>query len=148
MAMQPHSTYRTPSDIYPCVAYEHAHAAIDWLCKAFGFTLQLMVPDDRDGVSHAELSLGTGVLMVSSSKPEIRLFPARHPQGAPVTLSVFVAEPDAHHARAVAAGARIVSALRDEEYGARGYGVEDLEGNQWWFGNYRAGGYWDKPPAT
>ena len=52
-------------------------------------------------------------------------------------LYVVVEDPDAHHERAVAAGAQIVRAMRDEEYGSRGYTARDPEGNVWSFGTYR-----------
>jgi uncharacterized glyoxalase superfamily protein PhnB len=56
-------------------------------------------------------------------------------------LSLFVPDPDAHYATAMAAGASLVRPLRDEEYGARGYMVSDPEGHLWYFGNYRPGDY-------
>jgi uncharacterized glyoxalase superfamily protein PhnB len=66
----------------------------------------------------------------------------RTARGLPQALSLYVADPDEHYARAVAAGATVVRALQDEEYGARGYMVADPEGRLWYFGNYRPGGYW------
>ena len=62
--------------------------------------------------------------------------------GVSEALNVFVEDPDAHYVAAVAAGARVIRELRTEEYGARGYEALDLEGHVWYFGNYRAGGYW------
>ena len=59
-------------------------------------------------------------------------------------ISVYVADPDAHCARAKSAGAEITYDIQDEEYGARGYMAKDMEGNHWYFGNYRPGGYWSK----
>ncbi len=46
-------------------------------------------------------------------------------------------EPDALFARAAAAGAEVVRALRDEDYGSHGFTVRDPEGNAWSFGTYR-----------
>jgi uncharacterized glyoxalase superfamily protein PhnB len=133
----------TPADIHPCLTYEDAPAAIAWLCQAFGFTRRLVVPADDGSVVHSELTLGTGVIMVSSPKPGSERFGPRHPRGGPTSLSVYVADPDAHHRRAVAAGARIVQQPKDEEYGARGYAAEDPEGHRWYFGNYRPGQFWE-----
>ena len=49
----------------------------------------------------------------------------------------MVAEnPDAHHERAVAAGAKLVRPLEDTGYGSREYSVRDPEGNLWSFGTY------------
>ena len=46
-------------------------------------------------------------------------------------------DPDAHHERAVAAGAQIVRELTDQPYGAREYTARDPEGHVWSFGTYR-----------
>ena len=43
-------------------------------------------------------------------------------------------------------GGEVVSvnpAERSEEHGARGYMARDLEGNLWYFADYRPGAYWD-----
>lgn len=142
------SDHRSPSDIQACLTYADAAAAIEWLSAAFGFTAQLVVAADDGAIIHSELSLGTGVVMVSSPKPEDGRHAPRAPGGAPATLSVYVPDPDAHHARAVAAGARVLRPLRNEAYDARGYMAEDPEGYRWYFGNYRPGAYWRSPPAS
>ncbi|MDF1798426.1 MAG: VOC family protein [Planctomycetota bacterium] len=133
-------TERLPSNIYPCLTYADAHAAIAWLCEVFGFEQRLLVPDDNGGVRHSELQLGEGVVMVSSPRPDegrVALGP-----GAGYSLSVRIDDPDAHFARAKAAGAEIVRELTDEEYGARGYLVADLEGHRWYFADYSPGVWW------
>ena len=57
---------------------------------------------------------------------------------APVSQSpyIIVADVDAHHASAAAAGAEVVMAPKDEDYGGRGYSCRDPEGNLWNFGSY------------
>ncbi len=42
----------TPSDIHPTLTYDDAKAAIDWLCRAFGFTLSFVVPGADTRVEH------------------------------------------------------------------------------------------------
>lgn len=54
-------------------------------------------------------------------------------------IYVVVDDPDAHHARAVAAGAEVVMDLVDQDYGSREYAAVDDEGNVWSFGTYRPG---------
>lgn len=138
------SKQSTPSDIHPCLSYDDASKAIDWLCKAFGFVKRFVVAGADGSIHHSELSLGTGVIMVSSSKPEAFLVSPLRTKGLlSQALSVYVPDPDAHYKVAVAAGAKVTRPLQDEEYGARGYMVEDIEGHQWYFGNYRPGAYWN-----
>lgn len=135
----------SPSDIYPSLTYQDAPAAIAWLCRAFGFRRRFVVPGEAGRVEHSELSLGTGVVMVSSPKAEDRRASPKGLVGVAQAISVFVADPDAHHTVAVAAGARVARPLQTEDYGARGYMVLDLEDHLWYFGNYRPGAYWDLP---
>ena len=138
------SIYRSPSDIYPSLTYDDAPAAIDWLCRAFGFTRRFVVAGPDGRIEHSELSHGTGVVMIGSPKEEDRRLSPKHLAGTSQALSVFVEDPDAHYAVSVAAGARIIRELRTEEYGARGYMVLDPEGHLWYFGNYRPGEYWNE----
>ena len=59
-------------------------------------------------------------------------------EGAAVTSSpyIVVADPDALHDRAVAAGGEVVMALHDADYGGRHFSVRDPWGQLWNFGSY------------
>ena len=135
---------RVTGNIYPCLYYQDAPAAIEWLCRAFGFVKRMSVPGDNGTIAHAELSLGEGVIMLSSCKPERGWVSPLELPAVNQAISVYVADPDAHCARAKSAGAEITYDIRDEAYGARGYMAKDVEGNHWYFGNYRPGGYWSE----
>jgi len=135
---------RLPSNLYPTLTYDDAPAAIEWLCRAFGFERRLVVPGAEGRVMHSELTLGPGVIMVSSPKAEFRRVGPRRLDGASSGMCVRVEDPDAHCARARAAGAKIVRELADEEYGSRGYMAEDLEGYSWYFGTYSPGEHWEQ----
>jgi len=122
--------------MYPSVVYDDAPAAIDWLCRAFGFERHLVVPGPNNTVAHAELSIGPAMIMLGSSSAEP---PRKSPQTLGATtggIYVVVDDVDAHAARARAAGAVIVRAPKDEEYGGRLYTCRDLEGHDWSFGTY------------
>jgi uncharacterized glyoxalase superfamily protein PhnB len=137
----------TISSRCPTLSYDDAYAAIDFLERAIGFRRCFMVPDAQGGIRHSEVTLGNGVIMVSSSKPaEGRVGPSSG--GAQSGgLCVFVPDPDAHHARAKAAGATITRDLQTEEYGARGYMARVPAGHSWQFGDYLPGAYWDRDRA-
>lgn len=145
------SEERVTSNIYPGLTYDDAPAAIEWLCRAFGFTKRLVVPGPDGTVMHAELSVtngdagaGPGVVMLGSARPEEGRVSPRELAGVHQALSVRVDDPDAHYERAKEAGAEIVREIRDEDYGSRGYMARDLEGHLWYFGTYRPGAWWDK----
>ncbi len=57
------------------------------------------------------------------------------------TPYIIVEEIDDHYRRAIAAGARIVLDIKDEDYGGRGYSCQDPEGYIWNFGSYNP---WEK----
>ena len=136
------------SNLFPSLTYADAPGAIEWLCRAFGFTPRLVVPGPVGRVVHSELSLGQGVVMISSPKPEQgRAAPLRGASRSHA-LSVHVDDPDEHCERARAAGARILREPTDEEHGGRGYMAADPEGHLWYFGSYRPGEHWGELPSA
>ena len=139
---------RAQPNIYPSLSYADAQAAIEWLCRAFGFTTRLVVPAPDRIVVHSELSLGPGVIMVSSEKPAAGRVGPKTVGSVSQALCVRVDDPDAHYRRAKAAGAVILQELQDEEYGSRGYMAQDPEGHQWYFGTYQPVAYWDDHPTA
>lgn len=130
-------------DIIPCLRYEDAPRAIAFLCDAFGFDRHAVFadPDDPAIVHHAQLVWCDRMVMVSSAieTPHAALAGARTPaQAGGVTMELYlvVDDVDGHAARAVAAGATILSAPEDKPYGGRGYAARDPEGHVWSFGSY------------
>ncbi|MGD9508567.1 MAG: VOC family protein [Geminicoccaceae bacterium] len=124
--------------IFPALRYRDAQAAIAWLEHAFGFR-PLAVHAGADGsVAHAELALDGGVIMLGSTKPDAYGARSPHEIGeVSQSLYVWVAEVDAHHARAAAAGADVFRPPENTPYGSREYSCRDPEGHVWSFGNYR-----------
>jgi uncharacterized glyoxalase superfamily protein PhnB len=121
--------------VYPALRYKDAKEAIALLKEAFGFT-EIAVYENEDGtVAHAELAYGNGVVMLGTAKDEGAYGQAARHLG-PTSVYVVVDDPDAHHARAVASGAKIVMPLTDTDYGSRDYIARDAEGNLWCFGTY------------
>ncbi|MBV9409710.1 MAG: VOC family protein [Candidatus Eremiobacteraeota bacterium] len=127
----------TAPTFYPCLRYRDARAAIAWLGRAFGLR-ERVVYGEGDMVHHAELALGNGIVMLGSAREDALGTATPAETGGKVTglIYVYVAEIDAHHDRAVAAGATIVRPPQDTDYGSREYGARDLEGNYWSFGTY------------
>jgi uncharacterized glyoxalase superfamily protein PhnB len=120
----------THPSVFPTLQYADAHAAIDWLERAFGAERHAVYGDDAS-VHHAELRLGTGMVMLGSSRN------GSATQGKGGGIYVVVDDPDELFERATAAGAEVVRELQDTDYGSREFGVRDLEGNAWHFGTYQ-----------
>lgn len=132
----------TRATVIPCLRYRDAPAAIDWLCRTFGFEKQLVVAGDDGTVAHAQLTFGNGMIMLGSV-PKVetefgRLMKQPDEIGGAETQSAYlvVADADALYARAKAAGAEIVIDIKDEDYGGRGFSCRDPEGHLWNFGTY------------
>ena len=126
-------------NIIPGMRYRDAPAAIEWLCNAFGFSRNLVVPGPGDTISHAQLVLGDGMIMLGSVTDDEYGEMVMTPQeagGNTQSAYVVVDEIDAHYRRAMAAGAEIVMEIADQEYGGRLYSAKDPEGYLWNFGSY------------
>jgi uncharacterized glyoxalase superfamily protein PhnB len=126
------------TDLYACLRYEDAPAAIEWLERAFGLRPGLVVPGEDGSIAHAEMSIGNGGIMLGSTKDyDLGMASPRSIGGGTQSIYVIVEDPDAHFARARAAGAEIIRELTDQEYGSREYSARDPEGHVWTFGTYR-----------
>jgi uncharacterized glyoxalase superfamily protein PhnB len=105
-----------PGSVIPELGYEDVGAAVEWLCRAFGFRERLRIADHR-----AQLLVGDGAVAVSDNGP---------PRGGAM---VRVEDADRHHEQAVRNGARIVSPPTDYPFGERQYTAEDPAGHRWTF---------------
>src|SRR5215813_6943975 len=85
------------------VFYDDAAAAIDWLCRAFGFEVRLRIEGEGGRIEHSELVFGDGVVMVgnsggSSTRP--KPLPGRSPRGLgganTQSIMVYVDDVEAH----------------------------------------------------
>lgn len=125
--------------IIPTMRYRDARVAIEWLCEAFGFERHLVVEAKDGSIAHAQLTFRNGMIMLGTIRDDAfgRLSRTPGELGA-VTQSpyIVVEDPDAHYARARAAGAEVVFDIKDEDYGGRGYSCRDPEGHLWNFGSY------------
>jgi uncharacterized glyoxalase superfamily protein PhnB len=70
----PHSQWPSVSS---ALFYEDAAAAIDWLCRAFGFEVRLKVEGEGGRIEHSELTFGNGLIMVGSRALPFATLPRR-----------------------------------------------------------------------
>jgi len=125
------------SNVIPALFYEDAAAALAWLEKAFGFETRLYITDDKGAVSHAEMSYGSGRIMVGPIGWTDWAKSPKAVSGAnTAAIHLMVDDVDAHCATARAAGAVITMEPEDQFYGDRTYRARDLEGHNWTFGQH------------
>jgi uncharacterized glyoxalase superfamily protein PhnB len=125
-------TERLPT-VYPTLRYRDAQGAIRWLTEVVGFSQHSVMSAPDGTVSHAELAWGDGGMVMLGTRTDT---PSPYDTGQ-ACIYLVLDEVDAHHDRAVAAGAEIVMGLTDQPYGSREYAVRDPEGNVWCFGTYQ-----------
>lgn len=126
--------------------YRDAAAMIDWLCRAYGFTVALKVEGEGGRIEHSELDFGSdGRIMVGQDEPDgtpprfvARRLSPRAAGGNTQGLMVYVDDVDAHCEQARRHGARIVHEPQVHDYGEdywadKSYGALDPEGHLWWF---------------
>jgi PhnB protein len=118
--------------IAPYLAYADAPAAIEFLCRAFGFeeSSRFPMPDGRIG--HAELTYQGHPLMLASAFGELGFVSPQQLAGVPSQVHVHVDDVEAHYERAKGAGATIATPPTDQ-HGQRMYRAMDLEGHRWIF---------------
>ena len=122
--------------IFPILRYNDARGAIRSLGATFGFVELFSVPESGQIVRHAQLRLGTNVIMLGSARPGERMTSPQALGAATQALYVYVDDLDGHFERARSAGAEITSPPKDTDFGAREYHVRDVEGHLWTFGTY------------
>jgi uncharacterized glyoxalase superfamily protein PhnB len=109
------------AQVIPELAYPDVAAAVEWLCRVFGFSRRLLIGDHR-----AQLQFGQGAVIV-------RAGPVAEDATSSCSVMVRVDDVDAHHHAAVAAGARVSGPPTTHPYGERQYAVQDLAGHWWVF---------------
>lgn len=108
--------------VTPVLAYPDVRAAVEWLCRSFGFVERLRIADHR-----AQLTFGEGSVVVTGGRSGVQTGTPDH------SIMVRVADIDSHYERAAQAGARIVGPPTDYPYGERQYTAVDPGGHAWTF---------------
>ena len=116
--------------VVPVLVYEDVAKAIDWLCDTFGFTERLRAGPPSGSVTHAQLDIAEGAVMLGRQGGEFR-----PPQSGGVSqyVAVHIPDVDKHCEHARQCGARILKAPTNMPFGERQYTVEDLGGHRWTF---------------
>ena len=118
--------------VTPYLIVDGATAAIDFYTEVLGATERMRMPGDSpDTIGHAELELGTSILMLADEFPDMEALAPTTVGGSSVTLHVYVEDADAVFAAAVAAGARSLQEPEDQFYGDRSGQFEDPWGHRW-----------------
>ncbi len=114
----------------PRLRIRNAAAAIEFYKKAFG-AREIMRFVGHGQIGHAELEIGNSIVMLGEEAPEYGFPGPNELGGSPVSIHLYVDDADALVAQAAAAGARVLSPVKDQFYGDRGGSVADPFGYTW-----------------
>jgi PhnB protein len=96
--------------IQPYLMFVNAAEAIAFYAKVFGATEKVCMKSPEGRVMHAEIEIGSSVLMMADENPGIDAFAAPYYGGSPVSVMIYVDDCDTTYKSAVDAGA---SSLRE-----------------------------------
>jgi uncharacterized glyoxalase superfamily protein PhnB len=124
--------------LVPSVAYRDPFAAMDFLQRAFGFEIGILLTDEKGNLGHAEMTYRGAEIGIMAEWGADMLGP--NPMKSPASLNaatgfiwVSVENLKAHCETARAAGARIVQEPAEQIYGDATYRALDPEGRVWCF---------------
>jgi PhnB protein len=126
-----------PPQIIPYLFYRDVPAALDFLCRAFGFKEEMRHGTPSGGV-HGEASSQGQFVMLGQGGGEHSLTTPKAPGGATMGVFIYLDDVDKHYEVAKAAGAEIVHPPKDVDYGWT-YWANDPEGHPWFFTTPKAG---------
>jgi uncharacterized glyoxalase superfamily protein PhnB len=116
--------------LVPVLVYEDVNKAIEWLCGICGFKERVRAERGDGRVTHAQLELAGGTVMVGSAGAEYK--PPRSGEVNHAVL-VHVEHVNTHFERVRNSGVTIVREPADMPFGERQYTVEDAGGHRWTF---------------
>ncbi|HEV8557050.1 MAG TPA: VOC family protein [Actinophytocola sp.] len=122
-----------PATLAPYIVVSDARAALDWYVDVFGATPRGEPIVNADGtIGHAEVGIGTAVLMFAEASdlwPDVPVAPPSGPHHSH-TLHLQIEDVDDTTHRAAAAGATVERPPTDQPYG-RGSVIVDPFGHRW-----------------
>ena len=117
--------------VTPYLVLDGAAAAIGFYENVLGFKERMRMAEPDGRVGHAELELGSAVVMLADEFPDMGILGPKSVGGTPVTISVYVEDVDAVFARAVEQGATVEREVVNQFYGDRTGTFLDPFGHRW-----------------
>lgn len=130
-SMAPAESGEFTSTVTPYLCVSRAVDALAWYADVFGAVETVRYTADDGRIGHAEISISGAKVMLSDEYPEIGVTSPTTIGGTGTALSLSVADVDAVHVRATAAGATSLRAPEDQPYGERTATIVDPFGHRW-----------------
>jgi uncharacterized glyoxalase superfamily protein PhnB len=118
--------------VTPYLTVKNSAEAIEFYKRAFGAEEMYRMPGpDGKSTMHAEIKIGTSILMLSDEWPEANIKSPQTLGSTTVNMHVYVQDVDAAFQKAVAAGATTVMPVTDMFWGDRYGKLTDPYGHSW-----------------
>ena len=117
--------------VVPYLCVDGASAAIEFYRNVFGATERMRMSEPDGTIGHAELEIGTALIMLSDEYPDLGIRAPKTIGGTPVTISVYVEDVDDVFTQAIHTGATALRPVKDQFYGDRTGQFEDPFGHRW-----------------
>jgi PhnB protein len=117
--------------VVPYLCVDGASAAIEFYRDVFGATERMRMTEPDGRIGHAELEIGTAVIMLVDEFPDLGVRSPKTIGGTPVTMTLYVEDVDAVFTQATDAGATVLGSVKDQFYGDRTGQFEDPFGHRW-----------------
>ncbi len=117
--------------VTPYLTLKDTAKAIEFYRRAFDAQVRMRMDGPGGVVMHAELQIGSSIVMVSEEDPRQGCRAPTPQQQSPVILFLYVPDADAAFARALRAGATVVMPVADMFWGDRHGQVVDPFGYRW-----------------
>ncbi|MEO6499103.1 MAG: VOC family protein [Mucilaginibacter sp.] len=121
------------TSIVPTLSVRNGPSAVEFYKNAFG-AIEIMRISNSEEEIVAELSIGNARFFIADESPKDGNLSPATAGGVTIRIGLFVADPDAVTDNAVAAGARLLYPVADQEYGYRLGAIIDPYGHQWEIG--------------
>ncbi len=122
---------KMPTFFAPILYLKNVADAIDFYSKAFD-AKELRRWNNDDGSAHvAEMMIENAIFHLHEETPEKKELSPQTLNGISVIIGLFVENPDAVAAKAIAAGATETSPVKDYEYNYRQGDLTDPFGHHW-----------------
>jgi PhnB protein len=126
----------TVQQLFPYLIVRDASAAIEFYKRIFGAEEVMRLAEPSGRIGHAELKLGTAMVMIAEEFPERGVLSPLAYGGAGSFLHLHVANVDDMTARAAEAGAKILAEPKTQFYGERSSKIQDPFGHVWMLGQH------------
>ncbi|HEY8287877.1 MAG TPA: VOC family protein [Acetobacteraceae bacterium] len=115
----------------PYLIVRDGAAAIDFYCRVLGARERMRMPGPGGRVGHAELDIGTSLVMLADEAPEHDAVAPGPSTGRSVSLHLYVDDADKVMQVAKQAGVRVIAEIETKFYGDRLGSFVDPFGHAW-----------------